>query len=435
MTAERKFKPPAPVATQQQLVISSDNGTSDIQDDEASENDEGEKVISADSEAQGKGQNETNSWDKLETGTESETESSLSLNKNKNMTSDNQVSLEELEMDEEGLLVGSFDDDQDANLQQNNSSRSTMEDFETAGNNFSDEKSNGSSIAPTSDTAGGFLSVGNFVASDDSNKPVLQEGVGESGLSSESNNANDSISETAGVSRIVVPELADGSRVIEIVLLNPEANNPNKGQTVSDTADSEYDKEHRQNELQFSTEGVNINESASAPAVKGLEVDNHTSSTAAPEANNRSLKEIQTDVSEAVVESSPQQIEFKNYDFPQDLEAEKVSTMNSSQDHVDKEFDGETTETKTSEAAQGGASSTWMYSSLYVPAPLSPSGATQVHSGKVVVPAVVEQAQEHALKALQSLEVCLLHFLFALTEFLIACVPVLIMYGLVQHHH
>jgi hypothetical protein len=359
-------------------------------------------------------------------------EKSLSPNENKNMTSENQVSLEELEMDEEGLLVGSLDDDQDVNLQHN---RSTMEDFETAGNDFSDEKSNVSSIAPTSDTAGGFLSVGNFVTPDDSSKTVLQEGVGEPGLSSESNNVNDSISGNAGVSRIVVPELADGSRVIEIVLLSPEANNPNKGQTASDTADSEYDKEHRQNELQFSTEGVNISESASAPAVKGLEVDNHTSSTAAPEAKNRSLKETQTDISEAVVESSPQQIEFRDYEFPQDLDTEKVSTMYSSQDHVDKEFDGETTETKTNEAAQGGASSTWMYSSLYVPAPLSPSGATQIHSGKVVVPAVVEQAQEHALKALQSLEVCLLHFLLALTEFLIACVPVLIMYGLVQHLH
>ena len=432
MTAERKFKPPAPVATQQQLVISSENGTSDIQEDEASENEEGKKIISADSEAQGKGQIETNSRDKMETETETETEKSLSPNENKNMTSENQVSLEELEMDEEGLLVGSFDDDQDANLQHN---RSTMEDFETAGNDFSDEKSNVSSIAPTSDTAGGFLSVGNFATPDDSSKTVLQEGVGEPGLSSESNNVSDSISGNAGVSRIVVPELADGSRVIEIVLLSPEANNPNKGQTASDTADSEYDKEHRQNELQFSTEGVNISESASAPAVKGLEVDNHTSSTAAPEAKNRSLKETQTDISEAVVESSPQQIEFRNYEFPQDLDAEKVSTMSSSQDHVDKEFDGETTETKTSEAAQGGASSAWMYSSLYVPAPLSPSGATQVHSGKVVVPAVVEQAQEHALKALQSLEVCLLHFLLALTKFLIACVPVLIMYGLVQHLH
>lgn len=434
MTAERKFKPPAPVATQQQLVISSDNGTSDIQEDEASENEEGKKIVSADSEAQGKGQNETNSRDKLETEMETETEKSLSPNKNKNMTLENQVSLEELEMDEEGLLVGSFDDDQDATLQQNNSSRSTMEDFETAGNDFSDEKLNVSSLAPTSDTAGGFLSVGNFVASDDSSKTVLQEGVGEPGLSSESNNVSDSISGTAGVSRIVVPELADGNRVIEIVLLSPEANNPNKGQTASDTADSEYAKEHRQNDLQFSTEGVNISESASAPAVKGLEVDNHTS-TAAPEAKKSSEKEIQTDISEAVVESSPQQIEFRNYEFPQDLEAEKVSTTYSSQDHVDKQFDGETTEMNTSEAAQGGASSTWMYSSLYVPAPLSPSGATQVHSGKVVVPAVVEQAQEHALKALQSLEVCLLHFLLALTEFLIACVPVLIMYGLVQHLH
>lgn len=427
LTAERKFRPPAPVATQQQLVTTSDNGTSDIQEDEASKNEEGKKVTSADSEAQGEAQNDTNSRDKLEAETGMEKEKSLSQNKNEKLISENQVPLEELEMDEEGFLAGSFDDYQDGNPQQNKSSRSTLENFETAGSDFSDQKSNVSSIAPTSDTAGGFLSVGNFVASEDS-KPVVQEGVGEPGISSESNNVNDSISGTAGVSRIVVPELADGSRVIEIVLLSPEGNKPSKGQTASDTADSEYDNEHRQNGLQFSTEGVNVSENASAPTVKGLEVDNHISSTAAPETENRSFKENQPDISEAVVENSPQQTEFRNYKF-QDLEAEKASMMNSTEDHVDKEFDGETTETNTSEAAQGGASSTWMYSSLYVPAPLSPSGATQVHSGKVVVPAVVEQAQEHALKALQSLEVWLLHFVLTLSEFLIVYVPELIMHG------
>ncbi len=48
----------------------------------------------------------------------------------------------------------------------------------------------------------------------------------------------------------------------------------------------------------------------------------------------------------------------------------------------------------------------WQSTSLYIPAPLSAISALQSRPGKVVVPAVVDQMQQHALEALQTLKVC-----------------------------
>jgi hypothetical protein len=44
-------------------------------------------------------------------------------------------------------------------------------------------------------------------------------------------------------------------------------------------------------------------------------------------------------------------------------------------------------------------------SSVYIPAPLSAAAAAKSSPGKVVIPAVVDQMQQHALEALQALKV------------------------------
>lgn len=357
--------------------------------------------------------------------------------KNKKNPSPGQVSFLSEEVgdlsfdDEEDFLASAFDDDDDADVdfqQETSLNKSAKEDSKPAETGSQKEiRSNALTDKEEADRASKGV---DSKAASNTSELVGTEALEKPGLSNKNNNAQVSPAQAGGVSTIEVPELAKKNHILEIVLVSGEATQPNKASkgndvtNIDDTTQSHEEKDKGNEQLQFSTEDVKVNESA-PPSAKDYGVSSDSSAIAVPDTNKTSLTKPVTEINKPPSEDNNTETNnFSNPDAQIDP-IKKASAVTPSQNLQADEPSEEITELKESKIPKVGASSPWQFSSVYIPAPSSPSAAPLAYTGKVVVPAVVDQMQEHALEALQALKVSLPHYVFSLSAYILRMVCLL----------
>ena len=351
--------------------------------------------------------------------------------KNKKNPSPGQVSFLSEEVgdlsfdDEEEFLASAFDDDDHADVdfqQETSLNKSAKEDSKPA--ETSSQKEISSNALTGREEADRASKDVDSKAASNTEELVGTEALEKPGLSNKNNNSQVSAAQAGGVSRIEVPELAKKNHILEIVIVSGEPTQPNKASkgndvnNIDDTTQSHEEKDKGNKQLQFSQEDVKVNEST-PPLAKDHGVSSDSSAIAVPDTNKISLTNPVTETNK--IPSEDTNTESNNITVPdaQTDPIKKASTVTPSQNLEADEPSEEIAEINESKIPKVGSSSPWQFSSVYIPAPSSPSAAPLAYVGKVVVPAVVDQMQEHALEALQALKVSLPHDVLPLSAYVL----------------